>query len=352
MTQLSPMQIYKQQLAEEKITPDADQRTAMEHLNRIYMELTVTEQARKHWFFKSQKLKPVKGLYMYGGVGRGKTMMMDIFFESLPTHKKMRLHFYRFMAMVHKELKSLKGEANPLPIVAKNLAKKTKIICFDEFIVEDIADAMILGLLFKALFNEGICLVATSNIEPDHLYEGGLQRDRFSPAIEVLKKNVEVLNVDSGNDYRIDEVITCARYFTPLEGERDFMQAQFDHLTDDAGKLCPKFELQNRQVQTLGRTHDVVWFDFDELCSSPRGAADYIQLADEYRIVLLSNVPQMYESLNSAARRFVSLIDELYDNDIILILSAQVPIAELYTGKQLTGVFERTKSRLVEMQKT
>lgn len=351
MPKLAPLQVYKQKIQSGELERDEAQVIALQSLNRIYMELTATDQARKHWLFKRKKLKSVKGLYMYGGVGRGKTVLMDIFYGCLPGDKKLRLHFYRFMAMVHEQLRALEHEANPLVAVAKSIAKDAKVICFDEFIVEDIADAMILGLLFKSLFNEGVTLVTTSNIQPDGLYEGGLQRDRFLPAIDLLKRHCEILNVDSGNDYRVEDQNTYARYYTPLEGEADFMQAQFDQLSDQSALFPTHFEILERSVECIARTDAVIWFDFKQICTAPRSADDYIEVANRFKFVLLSNVPQFYDSLNDQARRFIALVDELYDNNIRLVISAQVPIFELYAGSQLAAAFERTKSRLVEMQR-
>lgn len=348
---LSPMQAYTQKLKTGGMVPDDAQYAALKELDRIYLELLAARQVKQHLFFKFYKVKPVRGLYMHGGVGRGKTLLMDIFYACLPGADKMRMHFYRFMSMVHEKLNALQHERDPLRLVADAIAEQASVICFDEFIVEDIGDAMILGLLFKFLFQKGVCIIATSNIEPEHLYEGGIQRDRFLPAIGQIKKHMTILNVDSGQDYRLDVLQSTARYFTPLNGQRDFMQAQFDSLVPEGADGQTLLKIRNRKVHCIAHSDKVVWFEFEALCQSPRSAEDYIELADHYEVVLVSNVLQLTGSMDDYARRFVALIDELYDRQIQLILSAQVPIADLYKGSRLSAIFERTKSRLVEMQK-
>lgn len=352
MDSRSPLETYQAKVKSGELKEDPDQLNALVHLNRIYLECQTRASTRSHGFFKKHKPKPIKGLYMYGGVGRGKTLLMDLFFYALPIEKKMRMHFYRFMAMVHERLNEHHNESDPLKLVAKEIAKKAKIICFDEFIVEDIADAMILGLLFKYLFNEDVVLIATSNVKPNDLYEGGIQRDRFMPAIELINQNLDILNVDAGTDYRVQKELITSRYFTPLKDERQYMQTQFDTLAHTAEKYQAQFELKGRKIKAINRTEKVVWFEFNEICRAPRGPDDYIALAKQYEVVLVSNIPQMYEALDDMARRFVALIDELYDNDILLICSAQVPIMDLYSGSQLAFIFERTKSRLIEMQRS
>lgn len=351
MNDHSPLELYQAKVKSGELKEDPDQMNALVHLNRIYLELFTRQSTRSHGFFRRHKPKPIKGLYMYGGVGRGKTLVMDLFFDALPFHQKMRMHFYRFMAMVHEKLKAHENESDPLKLVAAEIAQNTKIICFDEFIVEDIADAMILGLLFKYLFDHNIILVATSNVKPDDLYEGGIQRDRFMPAIELLNKHLNALNVDAGTDYRIQKELITSRYFTPLKGERSFMQTQFETISHGTERLDNHFILKGRKIKSIARTDTVVWFEFNEICRSPRGPDDYIELSKNYEAVLVSDIPQMYEALDDMGRRFVALIDELYDNDILFIASAQVPIMELYTGSQLEFMFERTKSRLIEMQR-
>ncbi len=349
----TPLHRYLDHLKKSEILEDKSQYQAVLELNRVYLELLALRNRKKHNFFQIYKPKPVKGLYLYGGVGRGKTFLMDLFFESLPFTEKLRLHFYRFMQRIHQELKNLAHEANPLKLLAKSLSKEALVICFDEFIVEDIADAMILGGLFEALFYEGVTLVATSNVPPSDLYKEGLQRDRFMPAIKTINKNVKIICVDSGKDYRGQEKNNSlpVRYFTPLDGEKAWMQGQFEMLTLGETLESSDFILCDRPVQAVARTNKTIWFEFDFLCGEGRGVADYIALSEKYKTILLSNVVKMYDGLDDYARRFIALIDELYDRKIILIISAQVPIHELYRGSRLEFSFERTKSRLIEMQK-
>jgi cell division protein ZapE len=341
---MTPTELYQQDLSQGVILKDQAQENAVNHLQRVYDELN----AKKSWF--SGKKTLVKGLYMWGGVGRGKTYLMDRFYQSLPFENKMRLHFYRFMQRVHADLRSLQGNENPLQLVAKKIAKETRVLCFDEFLVVDIADAMILGLLFQYLFEEKVCLVTTSNMPPSKLYEGGLQREQFLPAIKLLEKNTEVINVDGGKDYRVSKVNLDQHYYSPLIGEHAFMQAHFDALRKEEPLLENEFKLSGRDIRAIARASTVIWFDFKELCEGPRGQMDYTELAKAYQVVMLSNVPQFDLYKDNEARRFIGLVDEFYDNKIKLIISAQVPIESLYVGTKLQFEFKRTVSRLQEMQ--
>ena len=294
-----------------------------------------------------KKKTTAQGLYMWGGVGRGKTYLMDLFFQHLPTKHKRRQHFNHFMQDVHRQLKSHEGKKNPLVLVAKDIAAKAKVICFDEFMVADIADAMILGTLFEHLFTEGVCLVATSNVAPDDLYRDGLQRSRFLPAIAVLKQHVQVMNVDAGIDYR-DDAGQIHYYHSPLIGGRQFMLEHLERLGVDTitdGTIT----LADREVVVLAQSPRVVWFDFAVLCNAPRSTPDYIDIATRFNTVLLSNVRQMDADHDDQARRFITLVDEFYDQNTQLIVSAEVPMSQLYTGKRLAFEFERTRSRLAEM---
>ncbi len=345
----SLLTLYQQDLQKLGFRKDAAQEQAVRQLQQISAELMAQQNRQRNRWFYSRENKPVMGLYLWGGVGRGKTYLMDLFFENLPITEKWRLHFYRFMERVHAELAQVKGEKDPLKLVAKKIASQARVLCFDEFFVEDIADAMILGLLFEALFSEGLCLVTTANVPPDKLYDGGIQRDRFLPAIELLKRYTQVLNVDAGTDYRQSHRRIEQRFYTPLLGEHDFMQSQFELLTDGQAPLSNEFALNGRDIKAIARTATVLWIDFSELCRSPRGQADYIALANQYQVVLISNVPELGSNMDDYARRFVSLIDEFYDQHIELILSANVPLQQLYTGQQLQFAFTRTLSRLQEM---
>ena len=340
---MMPLQRYQQDLAQQVIREDATQAKVVAALQSVYDQ--ILQQYNAAWWQRLRKLKPVKGVYMWGGVGRGKTYLMDCFFEALPIEHKLRLHFYRFMERIHHDLRQLQGQVNPMNQVAKQLGAEARVLCFDEFVVIDIADAMILGLLFTALFEQGVTVITTSNVQPDDLYKGGLQRQQFLPAIDKIKQHTAVMNVDSGVDYRVQEGDDTPRYFTPLKGQVAQMKKQFQQLagepTDDN-----TFTLAGRSVAINAVNDKAIWFEFDVICMEPRGASDYIALAKQFKTVLVSNVPKMRDKQNDEARRFIALVDEFYDAGVELILSAAVPIAELYQGERLDFEFARTISRL------
>jgi len=353
------LECYQADLRRPEFRHDPAQDNAVRHLARVQQELMSRYEASREanvltrFRVARQVRVPVQGLYMWGGVGRGKTYLMDLFFDSLPFRRKLRIHFHRFMQRVHRELKELQGTANPLEMVADHLHAEAVVICFDEFFVSDITDAMILGGLFEHLFARGVALVATSNIEPDRLYWGGLQRERFLPAIEILKQNVEVLNVDSGVDHRLRVLEQAHLYFSPLgEAAEKHMEEAFGHLSNGMPISHELIHINFREVALRARTKDVLWCNYDELCERPRSAEDYIELGREFQTVVLSNVPQMGSWDDNATRRFINLVDEFYDRCVKLIISAAVPIEQLYVGSRLNFEFERTKSRLLEMQST
>jgi cell division protein ZapE len=298
---------------------------------------------------KSLKLKV---LYLWGGVGRGKTRLMDIFFNSLPLERKLRLHFHRFMQMVHARLREAGGKPDPLVLVAAAIAPQVEVLCFDEFYVADIGDAMILANLLQALFNEGVVLVATSNIEPGQLYQGGLQRKRFLPAIDLIRQNNVVLNVDGGADYRRKFPQHPGLYCLPIGSESAAEMAKvFDGIVLSQNVVAGKsLDLHGGRLECRRAAENVAWFDFAPLCTSPRGAADYIELASRYHTVLVSGVSVFGGDNDNEARRFVMLVDECYDRKVKLGLEAAVPIGQLYQGLGLDVVLERTRSRLTEMQ--
>jgi cell division protein ZapE len=294
---------------------------------------------------------PVRGLYLWGGVGRGKTYLMDIFFHALPLDGKLRLHFHRFMKRVHDELKALRDRQDPLPLVAERLTENTRIICLDEFFVSDITDAMLLGGLLKALFERGVTLVTTSNIPPDELYRDGLQRARFLPAIELLKTHLEVFRMDGGVDYRLRYLDSVALYHTPLgETADDALLEAFEHVSPEPGTAGGKLEIEGRRIATRRQGDGVVWFDFATLCEGPRSQNDYIEIARLFHTVVLSDIPVLDRDREDPARRFLNLVDEFYDRHVKLILSAAVPIELLYQGERLSFEYRRTVSRLIEMQ--
>lgn len=363
----TPLQRYQNDLASGALQPDEAQARAMVHVQRLYEDILAQRKpgASRSWLASLRSVPllgavlgasesvPVRGIYFYGGVGRGKTYIMDAFFESLPIEAKQRTHFHRFMQQVHSRLTALKGQKNPLEQVARDIAENARVLCFDEFFVSDIGDAMILGRLLEHLMDAGVVLVATSNIHPDHLYANGLQRDRFLPAIALLHKHTEIIELDGGVDYRLRALKQACLYFSPLGEEAEqALAAGFAQLAP-AHADCREggtIEVLGRPVPIRRMADDVIWFEFDELCDGARSAYDYIELARVYHAVVLGNVPQMTSSDDDIARRFVSLVDELYDRHVKLIISAAVPLPELYIGEGLAFVFERTRSRLLEMQ--
>ncbi len=292
-----------------------------------------------------------KGVYMYGGVGRGKSFLMDCFFNAVPLVRKTRLHFHEFMREVHREMAEMQGTVNPLDALAERIADKYKLICFDEFHVADITDAMILHRLLAALFKNGVGMVATSNFRPDDLYPNGLHRDRILPAIALLNQEMEVVNVDNGTDYRRRTLEQVRTYHTPLGADADAaMDAAFSQLAEAHDDDDPVLHIEAREIRARRKAGGVVWFDFKTLCGGPRSQNDYLEIATQFHTVFLSDVPHMPVRMASEARRFTWLVDVLYDRRVKLIMSAAVPPEELYTEGPLVHEFPRTVSRLNEMQ--
>ncbi|GAB3266295.1 cell division protein ZapE [Chitinimonas naiadis] len=333
---------------------DASQENAIRHLQRLYDELTEFKRKRDRLFGRTLLPTPYipKGLYFWGGVGRGKSFLMDGFFACLPFKRKRRLHFHHFMQEVHDGLRSLKNEEDPLAKVAENIARDTRVLCFDEFHVSDIADAMILARLFTHLFNLGTVLVTTSNYAPDDLYPNGLQRHNFLPAIDLIKRNVEVVNVDGGNDYRMRTLTQARTYLHPLTPETDAeLNAIFSKLAT-ASDLPLELTIEERKVQAKRHAPGVIWFTFKELCEGPRSQTDYLWLACQYHTIFLSEVPRLTARDASAARRLTWLVDVFYDYRVKLIISAETVAEEIYTEGSFAHEFFRTASRLTEMQST
>jgi len=358
---LSPLARYERDLLRDDFRRDASQAQAVKHLQTLYEALVADWQEQKTSAFNGmfKKLfggssKPIiRGLYFWGGVGRGKTYLMDNFFESLPFQQKMRMHFHRFMRRVHSELKQLDGQKNPLQKVADIITAETKVICFDEFFVSDITDAMILGTLMSELFERGVVLVATSNIVPDGLYKDGLQRARFLPAIELLKKHTHIVNVDGGVDYRLRVLEQAELYHYPLDEQADLsLQKSFRSLLSSPSeeKSNQILIVEGREIHSRFSAEGIVWFDFEAICDGPRSQNDYIELSKEYHSVFISNVPALGRPNDDQACRFVNLVDEFYDRHVKLVLSADKPLAELYSEGKLNFEFQRTVSRLLEMQ--
>jgi len=293
-----------------------------------------------------------RGVYMHGGVGRGKSFLMDCFYNAVPLNRKTRLHFHEFMREVHRELRELQGTVNPLDELGRRMALRYKLICFDEFHVAEITDAMILHRLLAALFNNGVGFVTTSNFEPDALYPNGMHRDRILPAIDLLKANLEVINVDNGTDYRSITLEQLRLYHMPLGQTADSAMADaFERLAEKRDE-DPVLNIESRQIRARRKAGGVVWFDFKTLCGGPRSQNDYLEMASRFHTVLLSDVPHMPVRMASEARRFTWLVDVLYDRHVKLIMSAAVPPEALYTEGPLAHEFPRTISRLNEMQST
>ncbi|MDX1693631.1 MAG: cell division protein ZapE [Ketobacteraceae bacterium] len=355
---MTPLERYQKDLERADFSYDAAQEEAVQHLERLYHELMFRYEMRPRTWISllnpKQRAKqniPVTGLYFWGGVGRGKTYLVDTFFESLPFRRKMRVHFHRFMQRVHRDLRQLQGEKNPLEIVGERIASEARVLCFDEFFVSDITDAMILAELLEQLFRRGVTLVATSNIVPERLYENGLQRARFLPAIDLIKKYTQVVNVDSGIDYRLRTLEQAEIFHYPLDEQADIgMRTSFESLAPEPGKRNVNIEIEGRNIPARRVADDVLWCDFRALCDGPRSQNDYIELARIYHAVLVSDVPVMSGAADDMARRFINMVDEFYDRNVKLILSAEADLNNLYKGSGLRFEFERTKSRLIEMQ--
>lgn len=355
---MTPSKQYQADLSRDDFVHDSAQANAVAHLQRLFDELLAQPPvAPKRSFWQlltghsSQPRHQIRGLYFWGGVGRGKTYLMDTFYRCLPFDNKLRIHFHRFMLRVHDELQSLKGQADPLKQVAERLAEQTKIICFDEFFVSDITDAMILGTLFEYLFEQGVILVATSNIPPDELYRNGLQRARFLPAIELIKQHCEVVNVDSGVDHRLRTLTQAEIYHAPLDTQaRLNLDNYFSRLSAGAGEWERVIEVNHRALTTLAAGEGILYIDFQQLCCTARSQHDYIELAQRYHTVLLANVLPMGMDSDDAARRFIAMVDEFYERHVNLIISAAVSMDQLYGQGRLEFEFKRCLSRLTEMQ--
>lgn len=348
---VSVTELYQSSLRERGYQSDPAQLRALAALQRCQDEWIAYKSRRSNSITKMLRFPPLpKGVYLYGGVGRGKSFLMDCFYAALPLHRKARLHFHEFMREVHRELLELQGTVNPLDELAKHMSRRHRLICFDEFHVSDVTDAMILHRLLEAMFAHRVSIVTTSNFHPDALYPNGLHRDRILPAIELLKQNLEVVELDNGTDYRRLTMEQVQVYHCPLGPQADAaMQATFERLAD-AQDEDSVLHIEHRRLQAKRRAGGVVWFEFNELCGGPRSQNDYLELATQFHTLLLSNVPQMPPRLSSEARRFTWLVDVLYDRRVKLIMSAQVQPEDLYVEGPLAHEFVRTASRLHEMQ--
>ena len=343
--------LYEQTLAERGYTADPAQLRAIDSLERCENEWAAYKARRRNALTKLVVRPPIpRGVYMYGGVGRGKSFLMDCFFNAVPLQRKTRLHFHEFMREVHRELTELQGTVNPLQELGKRIARRYRLICFDEFHVADVTDAMILHRLLEALFANRVSIVTTSNFRPDDLYPNGLHRDRILPAIELLKAKLEVVNVDNGSDYRQITLAQVGLYQTPLNAAAEALMTHAFERLAEARDESPLLHIEHRALRARRRAGGVVWFDFKELCGGPRSQNDYLELASQFHTLLLSGVPAMSPRMASQARRFTWLVDVLYDRRVKLIVSAEVEPEGLYTEGPLAHEFPRTVSRLREMQ--
>lgn len=353
---MTPGERYRDELARGVLLPDPAQAALVEELDRVHRSLLAWRDAgllaRLARRFGGGS-EPVRGLYVWGGVGRGKTHLVDLFYRASGLDPKLRIHFHRFMQHVHGELNALPDREDPLEIVAARIAKRARVLCFDEFHVSDITDAMILGRLLAGLFERGTTLVATSNIEPSRLYAGGLQRERFLPAIDLIERHTKVVRLESGADYRLRALERARTWYSPLGPDADRGLSEcFGALAPEDAVDCGALTILGRSVSSVRHAEGIAWFDFETLCGGPRSVADYIEIARDFHSVILSGVPVLDDERRDPVRRFIHLVDELYERNVNLIVSAAAPPDGLYRGRRLAEPFERTRSRLVEMRST
>lgn len=352
-TDAAPSQAYASGVAAGRWDSDPAQQVVLAELDRIHRALSSRRNARFWQRLRARWKRPttVPGLYLWGGVGHGKTFLVDLLYDTVPGRRKQRVHFHRFMAQVHAQLRDLPGHSDPLETVAANLASQTRLLVLDEFVVTDIGDAMILARLLQGLFRHGVSLVTTSNTAPANLYRDGLQRARFLPAIALIERHCHVHALASSQDYRLRQLTQAPVYLSPLD---DASAAAIAHcfvmLSANAAQEPGPLVLLDRELPVRGLAEGVVWFDFAALCEGPRAVDDYIELARSFHTVLISDVPQLDFNREDAARRFIHLIDEFYDRNVNLIISAASNPQTLYRGERLSAAFERTSSRLIEMQ--
>lgn len=347
---LTPLARYRAEIARLGWTHDLMQEAVASRLHGLYGALLASPAPRRRLFGRARPAPPVRGLYLWGDTGRGKTWLVDLFYKCLPFTAKTRRHFHRFMADVHAELRAQRDHPDPLALVADQLAARVRILCFDELFVADIADAMILGTLFEKLFARGVTLVATSNVPPRELYRDGLQRERFLPAIALLETHTEVLRMDGTTDYRLKLLERAEIYHSPLDAAAEAgLQAYFDSAATEDTRNRGALRVLEREIPVRCRADGIAWFEFPAICNGPRSPADYIEIARSFHTVLISAVPQFTPERENEARRFIALVDEFYERNVKLILSAEVPVQALYAGSRLPFGFRRTTSRLEEM---
>ena len=346
-----PAQRYRNVVKSGGIEHDVAQQFAVDQLQRVFDDLIRNMSSRGFFsqLFPGLAEKNVRGVYLWGGVGRGKTFLMDVFYETLPFKEKKRLHFHRLMRLIHQLLKEYQGEIDPLKKVADFFFREVRVLCFDEFFVSDITDAMLLANLLEELFLRNVVLIATSNVEPRNLYENGLQRERFLPAIDLIYTNTVVFNLIGERDHRLRALEAAEIYYLSTDEDCDaHLNSFFATIANEAAETETTLDIENRSISVIRRSGGIAWFEFLELCDGPRSQNDYIELAKLFHTVIVSNLPRLLD--DGIARRFVSLVDEFYDRNVKLILTAAVPLEQLYGGDVLSLVFQRTFSRLREMQ--
>lgn len=348
----SPLTWYQAASQQAAFIRDAAQARAIEHLDRLWTELMMFKRKRNRFLGRSLRSPQLpKGLYFYGGVGRGKSFLMDAFYGCLPYRRKRRVHFHAFMAEIHQRLRGLKSEANPLKAVAAEIAKETRVLCFDEFHVSDIADAMILGRLLENLFNEGVVLVATSNYAPSELYPQGQNRSSFLPTIALIEEKLTILNVDGGEDYRHRTLTAAEVFYIPANDENERKLADlFIQVTAGQVERPSEIEIHGRMLRCKKRTDKAIWFDFRMLCFGPRSQADYLYLSEHYEMIFVSGIEKLSQAERAEARRLTWLIDVMYDYRVKSCATCDVPVGEIYLEGDFAQEFVRTASRLTEMQ--
>ena len=348
----SPLTWYQAASQQAAFIRDAAQARAIEHLDRLWTELMMFKRKRNRFLGRSLRSPQLpKGLYFYGGVGRGKSFLMDAFYGCLPYRRKRRVHFHAFMAEIHQRLRGLKSEANPLKAVAAEIAKETRVLCFDEFHVSDIADAMILGRLLENLFNEGVVLVATSNYAPSELYPQGQNRSSFLPTIALIEEKLTILNVDGGEDYRHRTLTAAEVFYIPANDENERKLADlFTQVMAGQAERPSEIEIHGRMLRCKKRTDKAIWFDFRMLCFGPRSQADYLYLSEHYEMIFVSGIEKLSQTERAEARRLTWLIDVMYDYRVKFCATCDVPVGEIYVEGDFAKEFVRTASRLTEMQ--
>ncbi len=341
---MKPSELYLNLIDDGQLSFDKEQAKLLEKFNHLNESLT---KRSKSWFGQ----KKIKGLYIRGEVGRGKTQMMDIFFETLNIQEKKRVHFHRFMKILHDDLDKISAQKDPLKKVAKDISKKTKVLCFDEFYVEDIGDAMLLGRFINELFENKVTLITTSNTHPDNLYRDGLHRSRFLPAIKSIKENCEIYELNSAQDYRL-RTLEQLEIFIIGKGDQGIkeLESNFTELTNGEFQDGQKIKILGREINTIKLAQGSLWVSFKEICEGPRSAKDYIEICSEFHTLFVSNVPIMKGSNDDSARRFIALVDECYERNVNLILSMETELEQIYSGERLLEPFKRTISRLEEMR--